>query len=312
MSTIFVAIASYNEEELYLTIDSIYKNASYPNNIYAGVWEHRTDNHHTDLSSFPNVKHAKIIAPIRLGVGAARLNALTLYSNEDFILQIDAHSIFEPDWDIKIINKYTQIIKEKNLSKIIISSYAPIWYYNEEHQIIKNKEAGKFLALCTLEYPKPSHWGWEPATTQDYIWEWESEDVRLKGYLESYKLTAQFLFTIGEFVSEVMPDPYMTWGGEETTTSLRAWTRGYRIFGIKEPILYHYHKKGSSKTNLLDHWDNDHYTNYFLHLFTHEKGRVSDIFSGKLLGYWGAPTMEKLQEYNALLPAPLFDMLDLK
>jgi hypothetical protein len=37
MSTIFVAIASYNEEELYLTIDSIYKNASYPNNIYAGV-----------------------------------------------------------------------------------------------------------------------------------------------------------------------------------------------------------------------------------------------------------------------------------
>lgn len=32
-----------------------------------------------------------------LGVGIARLNALSLYANEDFILSIDAHSIFNVD-----------------------------------------------------------------------------------------------------------------------------------------------------------------------------------------------------------------------
>jgi hypothetical protein len=48
---------------------------------------------------------------------------LTLYDQEDFIFQIDAHMIFDKNWDIKILHNYFKIQKEQQIDKLIISGF---------------------------------------------------------------------------------------------------------------------------------------------------------------------------------------------
>jgi hypothetical protein len=61
--------------------------------------------------------------PGLLGVGVARMNAFSLYDGQDFILQIDAHMIFNDNWDNVLIENYLQVRKDTKNDKIIFSQY---------------------------------------------------------------------------------------------------------------------------------------------------------------------------------------------
>jgi hypothetical protein len=68
-------------------------------------------------------------------------------------------------------------------------------------------------------------------------------------FIEHYNFSAHFVFTIGSFIQDVLPDPFLTFIGEEQTTALRACTRGYRIFSIRDTLLWHLEKNGIKNEN---------------------------------------------------------------
>ena len=47
------------------------------------------------------------------------------------------------------------------------------------------------------------------------------------------------MFSTSHFYKEIIPDPRILFFGEEHTTPLRAWTNGFRIFSVKENVVWH-------------------------------------------------------------------------
>ena len=129
-NNIFINVASYNEEDLFDTIDTAFSKASFPENIYVGACLQYTDNEYPDFSSFPNVKTIKIKGLVGAGLGVARGLSSTLYDNEEYYLQIDAHTVFKNGWDETLIRNYKEL--NKTIDKPIISSYVPYYYKDIE------------------------------------------------------------------------------------------------------------------------------------------------------------------------------------
>lgn len=92
---IYIAITAYNERYIKQTIDSALKQATYPHRLSFGVVEHRVDDGFCDLTDYANTKHITMTYAAPLGVGISRNIALCLHDDEDFILQIDAHMLFD-------------------------------------------------------------------------------------------------------------------------------------------------------------------------------------------------------------------------
>jgi hypothetical protein len=319
--------------------------------VHIGLWEHRVDNKFTDLSDFDNVKHAKLTYRAGLGVCPGRINALTLYDQEDFIFQIDAHMIFDTHWDIKILQNYFKIQKEKQIDKLIISGFPAWWNYKKNKEIFLSHKPNavsvttynwkpdiKEVTIDQLLYYKQHKeffgrfyyqtkdgqyigliCSWfgvftETFDTWDKLYDWistghndsgrypqigvETKDASFD-YYEHQGWLAHFVFSRPEVFFDILPDPLIMFGGEEPTLALRAWTRGYRTFMIKEHILWHLNKndlddpedrsKNPGDPILIQHY--------------HRKtalsiNRVESILKGEILGYWGAPSIELLQAYE--------------
>jgi hypothetical protein len=101
-------------------------------------------------------------------------------------------------------------------------------------------------------------------------------------------------------IQELLPDPLIIFGGEEPTLALRASTRGFQIFTILPIIVWHFNKHRltdmddrlmfSSKDNTLRNHSNNK-SRYAIQ-------RSQDILQGNIVGYWGAPDIASLEEYE--------------
>lgn len=129
---IYIAITAYNERYIKQTIDSALKQATYPHRLSFGVVEHRVDDGFCDLTDYANTKHITMTYAAPLGVGISRNIALCLHDDEDFILQIDAHMLFDTGWDEKIIDGFLQIAQDIESDHFIISARPPWWTVNPD------------------------------------------------------------------------------------------------------------------------------------------------------------------------------------
>jgi hypothetical protein len=78
-----------------------------------------------------------------------------------------------------------------------------------------------------------------------------------KEYAETHFVSGHFIFGTSDFYKEIIPDPRLLFFGEEHTTGLRAWTNGFRIFSIKENVLWHLGKTKEYFRGIgADNWRN--------------------------------------------------------
>jgi hypothetical protein len=321
--TIYVSIAACNEKDLYQTVLSAINNAAHPDKLHFGIVSHSFTRELQDLSSINgNIRCLYVSYPGPTGVGLPRLIASTLNNkSQDFYFQIDAHMIFENNWDVDLIASYNEI--KESFEKPIITTYGPWWYEDDggciripthpDLQIdpydFKGIEGVSTGGLKIGDFASNLFRRHIPIDGSQTPWSELTVD-----YNQHLLVAGGFFFTDMAFVSEVLPDPHIVFGGEEPTIALRAWTRGYRFFNIKKPICWHKNKLGDNPDK--NDWRTSSNSpdlgtfSLFVENDLHSLRRVKDIFLGKLLGYWGAPSIESLNAYEEALGVRFADYYD--
>ena len=246
MSTTYISIASYRDSKTPATLSSIFKNARYPFNVFVGICLQNAKDD-IDCTAFPEystyanqIKVKRIPHTEAKGPTFARYLCTQMCQDQDFFLQIDRHSLFVKDWDIKLI-EMNRLLEEKYKNKKNIISHYPKCYleYEKDQSDNKIKETSSFVPRITRaffnERDMISYIGSEYMyTTKD-----------INGLVETAFTTGGFLFARMSMIKNVPFDPNLDYlfVGEEIIYSARCWTSGYNIFNPNENIVYHYYTR---------------------------------------------------------------------
>lgn len=243
------------------------------------------------------------------GVGLSRLMASSIIPPDfKYVLQIDSHMIFNKNWDTELKKHYE--ILESKFEKPIISLYPKQWVHDDNKNIVIDdfivNDPNNFIYKNNNQNSKLIFKDYKKALIIDGYPTYEGIPWGEEDFVEHNLLAAPFVFSRSELYKEILHDPRLPWGGDEIIYSLRAWTRGYRMFSIKPHICFHYDKKTSSasysrypKTDWR-HLDNSDPRLFDFYIKRYKDGQkiMKDILLGDYIGYWGAPSLEKLKEFE--------------
>ncbi|CAM3513009.1 GlcNAc-transferase family protein [Halomonas lysinitropha] len=250
--SIFVSIAAFCDQNLMLTLRSLFERSSGKIDIHVGVFDQAFDNITPQLEEFhwqDNIRYLYINPIESKGVCWARNMIGGLYDGEDFYLQIDSHTLFKPDWDTFLIEN---LINLKNHSSLpVISTYPPPFEFDQHgNPVEKYTPSESIYSLRARE---------EGFARQD------SHELKFmvaheKGgdYSAGHHVAGGFIFTLGHFLEVIPYDPSFYFHGEEQGIALRAYTRGWDIFHPRHdqiPLLHLYKQKGVE--NSSHHWRKD-------------------------------------------------------
>lgn len=117
-------------------------------------------------------------------------------------------------------------------------------------------------------------------------------------YKEHFFASGHMMFSSRSFVEDVLPDPRVIFFGEEHTFPLRAYTNGYRIFAIKENVLYTLNKipEYLTDTHKRD-WKNYQNPNNFCTPHVYYQNFFHKILKGEEFGPFAAKDKESYDEY---------------
>ena len=134
--SIYISIPSLEDNDLESTIRRAYAAASNPEDIYIGLalmTNEKYFNWVNDIfSSYKNVTINRFEPEKNVGVGIGRYNAMSMYSGQDYIMQLDPHTHFEKGWDDFAINLYKEAIIESNNKKVVLTTYLPAYFRTGE------------------------------------------------------------------------------------------------------------------------------------------------------------------------------------
>jgi hypothetical protein len=133
--SIYVGIGSLVDLELKNTIKDAINNADNPNDIFVGVaLNSRTENLSGEFLSWAedlieefsnnlNVSFRVFSGKENDGLANARINAASMYANQDYFLQIDAHTMLLDGWDTQLVDLHKKAVKETGTPKTILTAY---------------------------------------------------------------------------------------------------------------------------------------------------------------------------------------------
>ena len=225
---IFINLASYRDPECHKTVKSLIMNASDWHRLRIVVCEQNAPED-IDCKHDLNEMYHSIIKVISLsyeearGPTFARFLIQQKYSGEEFYMQIDSHTIFEKEWDTKLI-KTLNSLPEKSC----LTQYLPDYEIGKYNTAPKLRGNLKVSRICSLDgfsrilstylntndkfdYPFPSN-GWSGC----------------------------FSFSRGDICYDAPIDCYTpdVFFGEEMDIALRLYTRGWNFYAPNYPIAY--------------------------------------------------------------------------
>ncbi len=236
---IFVSIAAYRDPDTRNTINDMFAKATYKERVFAGVFsqiDHRTDLGYL-IGQRRNVREMVTDSRDAKGCTWARNTILTnLRKDEEFVLQIDAHSRFDIGWDVRVLEEYKKLPKHD----CILTSYPPAFNPFEKLDTTPKHSFIKFR-------------DWHNSGLPIFM-----ADVRTSPeFLISPSITpgvsAGCLFGPSNIFDRVPYDPYVYFFGEEQSYAIRLFTHGVDIYNPRQTFVYHhYYDSAKDKKNL--HW----------------------------------------------------------
>jgi hypothetical protein len=260
-STVFVAIPCYKDEELVPTIDSIYLNAKNPERVFVGVglaYSKEEPKFWKDLTKkYKNVKIVeKEALPENIGLGNQRADANTLFDNQDYYLQIDAHMRFDMHWDDLLIHHYQNLIALGEPKPLITGyprAYAPATYsfvegaypyYNpmsKEHYFRQRR--GHNDVPCFRVGLEPAQFFKEIGFPRhgDRIF------TKFEAIALANTVSPAQIFTAGAFVKEVPANRDIKFLEEEQYYSILAFMKGYNFYVPRVTGVMHFYTEALSQ-----------------------------------------------------------------
>lgn len=232
--TVFVSIASYRDPECKSTLEDLFQKAKHPNRIFLGICQQNNfDTPSENCISSEEQPYSKNIRILTLpyqeakGPTYARYLCSTLYKNEDFFLQIDAHSKFVQNWDHLLLEMYFLLKHTHNMTKIILSTYPG-----------SMEDYTSYPSHKTVPHI-------DSAYQKNGIIRYHTSNYRKTSVLPKPNLfiAAGFLFTTGSWLKDVPFDPTLDYLfiGEEILLSARSYTKGWEIFIPNKEIIFHHY-----------------------------------------------------------------------
>ena len=293
--TVFISVSAFNEEDLLNTLENAMATARYPRRLSFGIFYHNTEGNFKDLSMYSSNVYTTSYQSM-LGVGVSRSLANQFYNDEDYYLQIDAHTIFDNWWDERLINDLEAIKDSGMSSKPIISYYLPSWIRLDDNSIILDRRSHNQTLVWDHEQMKDSYWDIPIMGTAEVDWYLEHNTFK-----KHYGIAAQFIFADGSFCKEIIPDQQIMFYGEEPALALRCYSSGYDVFVTMNSYMWHKNKilSKNPKNDRLNFSIQDSQLQK-----THERkvakglAKTKEILTGEYLGYWGAESKSVLDSYE--------------
>tara|TARA_B100001093_G_C26859833_1_gene1029423 strand:- start:912 stop:2138 length:1227 start_codon:yes stop_codon:yes gene_type:complete len=225
---IFVNLASYRDPECHKTIKSLIFNSYNWKNLRIVVCEQNSEedipyNYKLDSKYKNIIKVIKMNYKNARGPTLARFLIQQLYNKEEYYLQIDSHTLFEKNWDLKLINTINNLPY-----KSCLTQYLPD--YEIGSFTTKPKLRGELLVsqICALD-------GFTRINAK-YL------DIN-NNYSKPFKSNGWsgcFSFSRGDICYDAPIDCYTpdVFFGEEMDIALRLFTRGWNFYSPNYPIAY--------------------------------------------------------------------------
>ncbi|HEX4918711.1 MAG TPA: FkbM family methyltransferase [Limnobacter sp.] len=248
--TIFVSLASFCDPLLQFTLTQIFSKATHPARVFVGVVDQSADNNRewaAQQSFYSNLRYLQTSPVDSLGVSWARNLAFGLYRGEDFLLQVDSHTLFDVDWDQTLLDQMASL--QKRFNKPLITTYPPPFELDAAHNPVALYPKDDWVHV--LRPQQGETFSLNKPTLGFAVTHQQSE----ADFLEGHHVAGGFIFTRGGFVEEVPYDPYLYFHGEEQALALRAYTHGYTILhpkGCHIPLYHLYKQPNTAHTG--HHW----------------------------------------------------------
>ena len=225
---IFVSIASYRDFELRNTINDMFAKATFKHRVIAGVLNQVKLEEDTNLLLGNRTNVREVIIPNIESKGCtwARNYILTnIRKDEEFVLQVDAHTRFDVGWDVSILTEYSKLPKHD----CVLTSYPPAFEPGKpldttpKHVFMKFRDihySGLPLFLADISSLKPH---------------------QIDGPTITPALSAGCLFGPSNIFDRVPYDPYVYFFGEEQSMAIRLYTHGIDLYCPQKTFIYHYY-----------------------------------------------------------------------
>lgn len=245
METIFISIASYRDRLCSQTLQSAFKNAKYPERIFVGLCE---QNKHSDKDCLPpdfpfkdNIRIIKKDYKEAKGPTWARFLCSTLYKNETFFLQIDAHTMFVKNWDEKCI----QMIHSLEKSPDIVNKNVVLSHYPPEMSDYDETPSDEYVTHMIESFFNDDG----IITFKGAHWKKPGELPRRNAFI-----AGGFIFCRGRWLKDVPLDPFLHYlfTGEEILLSARSYTAGWDVYTPNKNIIYHAYTRDEDPKFWLD------------------------------------------------------------
>ena len=138
-NSIYISIPSIEDKEIVETVKNAFATAENPDRVFIGVsFFDRTEDLFIKVRDLNNknivCEYNKLTENSfdQMGTGNGRHRAAKLYSGQDFILQIDSHTLFDKNWDTYLINLFKEFEKLYGNDKFIFTGYPAKYSYTKE------------------------------------------------------------------------------------------------------------------------------------------------------------------------------------
>jgi hypothetical protein len=291
--SIFVSIAAYCDPMLRFTLQQAWQRAEEPASLHFGIVDQSPADARlgaTEPVPASQVSAVHIDPAEARGPCWARSLAMSLYRGEDWFLQIDSHTDFEPGWDRALV-KQAQAFDAVH-PRFVISSY-PAPFEMIEGKPVRRPTTQKILAHVV-----------KPGTVfeQDHpVLFFEAHPVEQDEPVRGFHLGAGCIFAQGQFVNRFPYDPALYFHGEEQSLAVRLFTHGWDIYHMAGLPLSHLYRAASDETSRPLHWDSSHDANRsrkWWDLEQHARRRLSGLLcEGRNLGAYGLGNERSLDDY---------------
>lgn len=289
--TIYVSIPSLYDEELAPTIADAFNKADNPERIFVGV--SLADISDTILKQleivagvFPNVRYKFDLLSKdnskHLRVGYGRLSAMSMYENEDYVLQTDSHAAFGNGWDTKLINLHSLAKEKTKNDKVVITAYGGSYAYSQE--LGRHLDPAEPDVTISGFLPKYPVFVSEMYNNAIPSWTVEKEEslkaLDLEELIPGIKFNANFAFSDRHFAKAETMFEHVEFFEEELIQTVMLIENGFSIVfpNVDYPLVCHLYTERINKDSA---------------------GRGTRFFSGKYKEFGIEPTNNRAK-YNHL------------